>query len=112
MTYEIPGELKSEVKIFRSIYFFDLVVALVAIGFASITSSAIYPPIVLAYYIFVTVSTLFLLAKSPCNPGKRNYKTIHLLFTKDNNPYYKVEENVSELILYDNKYKNYCGEGV
>lgn len=100
MNFEIPEEISSEVKIFKSIYLFDLIVALLSLGFASITSSVIYPALTIPYYIFVLASTLFFLAKSSSNPGMRNYKTIYLLITKDNNTYYKVDEDVNDLIMY------------
>lgn len=100
MNFEIPEEISSEVKIYKSIYLFDLVIALLSLAFASITSSVIYPALTIPYYIFILGSTLFLLAKSLSNPGMRNYKTIYLLITRDNNTYYKIEEDTNDLIMY------------
>lgn len=101
MNFEIPEEINSEIKVFKSVYLFDLVIVLLSLVFASITSAVIYPALTIPYYIFVGVSILFLVAKSPSNPGMRNYRTIYLLFTKDSNTYYKIDEEISDLIIYD-----------
>ncbi|HBH3700959.1 TPA: hypothetical protein KSK42_003200 [Clostridioides difficile] len=101
--YYIPEEIRSETKIFKSLYLSDLAFLAATLLLARILSSIVYSPLVIPYYIFTTVSTLFLLAKSSDNPGSRNYKTIYFLLTKSRHVYH-IENNAEtkiQLINYE-----------
>ncbi|EGT3815279.1 TPA: DUF5592 family protein [Clostridioides difficile] len=89
--YNIPNEISSETKIFKSIYVTDLLIILLALFFAWITSSIVYPTLILAYYIYTLVVAIFLVAKSPINPGMRNFMSIYLLITRDRKTYHSID---------------------
>ncbi|EOE7347233.1 DUF5592 family protein [Clostridioides difficile] len=101
--YYIPEEIRSETKIFKSLYLSDLIFLAVVLLLAWIMRSLVYSPLVIPYYIFITVSTLFLLAKSSDNPGSRNYKTIYFLLTKSRHIYHieNYDELKVQLINYE-----------
>ncbi|MCI0936781.1 DUF5592 family protein [Clostridioides difficile] len=101
--YYIPEEIRSETKIFKSLYLSDLIFLAVILLLAWIMRSLVYSPLVIPYYIFTTVSTLFLLAKSSDNPGSRNYKTIYFLLTKSRHIYHieNYDEIKVQLINYE-----------
>ncbi|MCC0732148.1 MULTISPECIES: DUF5592 family protein [unclassified Clostridioides] len=101
--YYIPEEIRSETKIFRSLYISDLAFLVVTLLLAWVMSSIVYPPLVIPYYIFTGVSALFLLAKSSDNPGSRNYKTIYFLLTKSRHVYHieNYAETKIQLISYE-----------
>jgi len=102
MTYEIPEEINSEIKIYKSIYLFDLFIVVCALLFAYFTSSIIFPPLVMLYYIFVAVTTLFLLSKNSNNPGRRTFTSIYLLLKKDRNTYYPISKD-HDFVMLDTK---------
>ncbi|EGT3953440.1 TPA: hypothetical protein KRD64_002250 [Clostridioides difficile] len=89
--YNIPNEISSETKIFKSIYVTDLLIILLALFFAWITSSIVYPTLILTYYIYTLVVAIFLVAKSPINPGMRNFMSIYLLITRDRKTYHSID---------------------
>ncbi|HBF9262933.1 TPA: hypothetical protein OUL50_001974 [Clostridioides difficile] len=89
--YNIPNEISSETKIFKSIYVTDLLIILLALFFAWLTSSIVYPTLILAYYIYTLVVAIFLVAKSPINPGMRNFMSIYLLITRDRKTYHSID---------------------
>ncbi|HBH4034415.1 TPA: hypothetical protein KSL09_003240 [Clostridioides difficile] len=89
--YNIPNEISSETKIFKSIYVTDLLIIMLALFFAWLTSSIVYPTLILAYYIYTLVVAIFLVAKSPINPGMRNFMSIYLLITRDRKTYHSID---------------------
>ncbi|HBF5866244.1 hypothetical protein KGF43_15555 [Clostridioides sp. ZZV14-6044] len=91
--YNIPNEISSETKIFKSIYVIDLSIILLAMFFAWLTSSIVYPTLILAYYIYTLVVAIFLVARSPINPGMRNFMSIYLLITRDRKTYHSIDWN-------------------
>nr|WP_312985738.1 DUF5592 family protein [Clostridioides sp.] len=101
MTYEIPEEINSEIKIYKSIYLFDLFIVVSALLFAYFTSSIIFPPLVMLYYIFVGGTTLFLLSKNSNNPGRRTFLSIYLLLKKDRNTYYPILKDHYDFVMLD-----------
>ncbi|HBF3343018.1 TPA: hypothetical protein KOB99_003057 [Clostridioides difficile] len=89
--YNIPNEIYSETKVFKSIYVIDLLIILLAMCFAWITSSIVYPTLIPAYYIYTLVVAIFFVAKSPINPGMRNFMSIYLLITRDRKTYHSID---------------------
>ncbi|MGO0987418.1 DUF5592 family protein [Clostridioides difficile] len=89
--YNIPNEIASETKVFKSIYVIDLSIILLAMFFAWLTTSIVYPTLIIAYYIYTLVVAIFLVARSPINPGMRNFMSIYLLITRDRKTYHSID---------------------
>lgn len=94
--FKIPTEIASENKLWRSIYIKDFIALVGTLFFAWITSSSIYQPLVIPYYIFLTTICLILISKSTTNPGKRVYQAIVILFIKNNYTYHSIDFEVYE----------------
>ncbi|HBG2405080.1 hypothetical protein IR152_15805 [Clostridioides sp. ES-S-0108-01] len=89
--YNIPNEISSETKVFKSIYIIDFLIIMLALFFAWLTSSIVYPTLIIAYFIYTSVVAIFLVAKSPINPGMRNFMSIYLLITRDRKTYHSID---------------------
>ncbi|MBY2457026.1 DUF5592 family protein [Clostridioides difficile] len=89
--YNIPNEISSETKVFKSIYIIDFLIIMLALFFAWLTSSIVYPTLIIAYFIYTLVVAIFLVAKSPINPGMRNFMSIYLLITRDRKTYHSID---------------------
>lgn len=94
--FNIPKEIASENKLWRSIYIKDFIVLIGTLFFAWITSSSIASALVVPYYIFLTTISLILISKSPNNPGKRTWQSIIILFQKNNCTYHSLDFEVRE----------------
>ena len=87
MQYNIPKEISTEMKFTSKIYLFDFAMLLVALIFATIFSGLGYPSLRVLFYIFVAISTIFLVNKSIINPKKRNFQTVYLALVRDKKVY-------------------------
>lgn len=86
----IPKEISSENKLWKSIYIKDFVAIMGTLFFAWITSSSIYQPLVLPYYVFLLTIAVTLISKSSNNPNKRVWQSIYILFIKKNYTYHSI----------------------
>lgn len=94
--FNIPKEIASENKLWRSIYIKDFIAIVGTLFFAWITSTSIYQPLVIPYYVFLTSICLILISKSTNNPGKRVWQSIIILFQKNNCTYHSLDFEVHE----------------
>ena len=93
MIFNIPKEIASENKLWKSIYIKYFVIILGVLFFTWITSSLIYSSLNLLYYLFTLSMTLLLISKSSHNPNKRVYEAIYILFKKNNFTYHSIDFN-------------------
>ncbi|HAT4340530.1 DUF5592 family protein [Clostridium perfringens] len=85
--YNIPKEISSEIKLSSKFYLFDLGMTLLALVFAFSLQSLVYPPLLIPFYIFVAVSSIYLVNKSKVNPKKRIYQSVYLALMRDKTTY-------------------------
>ncbi|EPB8167272.1 DUF5592 family protein [Clostridium perfringens] len=85
--YNIPKEISSEIKLSSKFYLFDLGMTLLALVFAFSLQSLVYPPFLIPFYIFVSVSSIYLVNKSKVNPKKRIYQSVYLALMRDKTTY-------------------------
>ena len=95
--YNIPKEINSETKVFRSVYLFDLFFIIVSLIFTTTTAQLVNPKFSAVYYVFSIVVTFFLLSKSQTNPGIRNYKAIYIMFKRTRKTYKSLDWNFEEM---------------
>lgn len=89
--FTIPKEISSENKLWKSIYIKDFIAIMGTLFFAWITSTSIYEPLVLPYYVFLLTIAITLISKSNNNPNKRVWQSIYILFIKRNYTYHSID---------------------
>ncbi len=92
--YIIPSEISSEYKIFKNIYLIDLIFIVTSFFLTMSFSNAVNQKVIVPYYIFSTILTVFLIMKSVSNPGIRNYKAIYLMLIRYRKTYHSLDWNV------------------
>ena len=90
MKYIIPKEISTEIKFSKSIYLKDFLISVVALMISIIFSPLVYQPLILPYYLFIVIGTLFLLSKSRANPKRRLYQSIYYSLKKDSKVYRRM----------------------
>ncbi len=90
MRYVVAQEIKSETKVGKSIYLFDLFFVVVYLGVSFIFASAVHEGLTILFYIFSFGCALFLTAKSHANRKRRNYESIILFLRRDKEVYRPV----------------------
>lgn len=91
--YIIPSEISSETKIYRNIYFIDMIFILMSFFVTILLSNIVSQKVVIAYYVCSIILTIFLIMKSTSNPGIRNYKAIYLMLIRNKNTYHALDWN-------------------
>lgn len=89
MSYILPKEISSQMKISKTIYLFDLVFIGIFIVMAIMLSSMVYKPLIIPYYIFMFIMAIYFRSSSTVNPKKRKYQSIYYSFTRDRKAYIK-----------------------
>lgn len=90
MRYVVAQEIKSETKVGKSIYLFDLFFVVVYIGVSFVFAAAVHESLTILFYIFSFGCALFLTAKSHANRKRRNYESIILFLRRDKEVYRPV----------------------
>ncbi|WP_283690365.1 DUF5592 family protein [Clostridium perfringens] len=85
--YNIPKEISSETKLSSRFYFFDLAMTLLSLMIAFSLQSLVYTPLLIPFYIFMAISTIYLVNKSMVNPKKRVYQSVYLALMRDKTTY-------------------------
>ncbi len=85
--YNIPKEISSETKLSSRFYIFDLAMTLLSLMIAFSLQSLVYPPLLIPFYIFMAISTIYLVNKSMVNPKKRVYQSVYLALMRDKTTY-------------------------
>ena len=85
MKYTIPKEISSEMKFTKSLYLFDIASLVISLSLAYLFSSLVYKALIIPYYIFVLLGTIYLVSKSKANPGKRNFRSIYYAIIRKRN---------------------------
>ena len=91
--YIIPSEISSETKIYKNIYLIDMIFILVSFVFTMLLSNIVNPKVVVGYYVFSILLTIFLIMRSTSNPGLRNYKAIYLMVIRSKRTYHSLDWN-------------------
>ncbi len=91
--YIIPSEINTETKLTKNIYIIDMIFIVVSFFLTITFSAAVNPKVVIFYYVFSGILTLFLIMKSVSNPGMRNYKAIYLFLVRNRKVYQSLDWN-------------------
>lgn len=83
MRYIVTQELRTESKLYKGLTMFDFGFIFVGILIIKFLDGMVYSGIMPAYYIFNIIMTLFLIARSPFNPGKRMFFSLYAFLIKD-----------------------------
>lgn len=87
MTYNIPKEIKTDVKISKFIYKNDLLLCVFYVSTVFFLSSFVANKYIMYYYIFYIMVLVYLLLPSQDNVGKKNYYSLAKVFISDKNSY-------------------------
>ena len=96
MRYVVAQEIKSETKVGKSIYLFDLFFVAVYFGVSFVLASAVHESLTVLFYVFSFGCALFLTAKSHANRKRRNYESMILFLRRDKEVYQPVQSRVKE----------------
>mgnify|MGYP002574264106 CR=1 FL=1 len=83
MTYTVTQEIKSQAKVFKSIYAFDFLFIVIYLMVSYMLSTIVASPLKAPYYIFSICMVVFLTLPSAFNQKRRNYQTIILLLKRE-----------------------------
>lgn len=87
MKYNIPKEISTEMKLSDKIFLKDLIITIISLFVASLFNGFVYRPLIVVYYIFVFLSTVYLVNRSINNPKKRVFQSIYLALRRDRTTY-------------------------
>lgn len=90
MKYTVAKEIKSETKVARGIYLFDLFFVIVYFTVSLILGGAVHARLRIPFYLFSLAAALFLTAKSRTNRHRRNYEALLLFLRRDREVYLPV----------------------
>ena len=90
MRYVVAQEIKSETKVGKSIYLFDLFYIIIFMTVSFVFGDAVHEMLKIPYYIFSGVCAVFLTSKSLMNRKRRNFESIILFLRRDKNVYLPV----------------------
>lgn len=90
MRYLTTQEIKSETKVGRSIYLFDLFFLIIYMSVSLILGNLVNETFRVFFYVFSLIMALLLTSKSHTNYKRRNYEAIILYFQRDTEVYAPV----------------------
>jgi len=82
MSYSIPKEIKTEVKINKWLYVKDAIFIAIYMTVAYMFESMVYAPFSILYYVFSVVVAIYLSAPSIANPKRRNWQSFMIYIAK------------------------------
>lgn len=90
MRYIVAKEVKSETKVYKNLYLFDLFFVVIYFAVSMVMGNAVHEKVRFAFYVYSVFCALFLTAKSRTNRKRRNYESIILFLRRDKEIYYPV----------------------
>lgn len=97
MSYEIPKEIKSPIKLIFSLYAKDLAIFGVgALFLLNIGSEFVHNWFTIPYYIVGFGALLFVVMNSSTNPGKKNYVALYFLIKRNKTTYHSIDVHAIE----------------
>ena len=90
MRYVVAQEIKSETKVGKSIYLFDLFFVVIYLCISFALAAAVHESLTVPFYLFSFGCSLFLTAKSHANRKRRNFESIILFLRRDKEVYRPV----------------------
>lgn len=97
MKYLVVEEVKSQTKVHKGIFVFDLFFLLVYMTMTGMLGSLVHGNFRIIYYIFSFCCGLFLTVTSGKNRKRRNYQSMILFLKKDREVYYPENEDNTEV---------------
>ena len=90
MKYVVAQEIKSETKVNKWIYLFDLFFVIIYSTVSLILGGAVHARLRIPFYLYSIICALFLTAKSRTNRHRRNYEAMILFLRRDREVYLPV----------------------
>ncbi len=90
MKYIVAKEIKSETKVYKNLYLFDLFFVVIYFAISLVIGTVVHEKMKFAFYVYSVFWALFLTAKSRTNRKRRNYESILLFLRRDKEIYYPV----------------------
>jgi len=104
LSYEIPKEIKSPIKLIFSLYAKDLsIIGVGTLFLLNVGSEFVHNWFTIPYYIVGFGALLFMVMSSSTNPGKRNYVALYFLIKRNKTTYHPIDANAIE---NESKYSN------
>lgn len=90
MKYIVAKEIKSETKVAKGIYLFDLFFVIIYCTVSLILGGAVHASLRIPFYVYSIFCALFMTAKSRTNRHRRNYEAMILFLRRDREVYLPV----------------------
>lgn len=87
MSYVLPKEIASSVKLTKNLYVFDLVFMGIFMCIVWMLNFLVYPPLRTFYYIFMAIMALYFRSNSSINPKRRKYQSICYALVRNRKAY-------------------------
>lgn len=94
--YQIPKQIKSEVKITQIFYLRDVAVFILVMTLAYMFDSLVHMILKVPYYIFVAGITFYFILPSRSNPKKRNYHSLYYTMMRNRVKYFRIYDDNEE----------------
>ncbi|MGL4483769.1 MAG: DUF5592 family protein [Anaerovoracaceae bacterium] len=86
----VPQEIRSQTKVIKGIYLFDLAFIISYYLFFSAFIANVHGSLTVLYHITNIIIPLILTRKSPFNSGKRIFQTIYFIIIADRSTYHEA----------------------
>ncbi|ODV48161.1 DUF5592 family protein [Bacillus subtilis] len=100
MSYPIPKEVKTDIKVKGPLYLRDVGILIGVTVLSQIFKGSVHSSFIIPYYIFIYGVTFFLMIPSINNPKKRNFHSIFFALKRSRNTYHPISrsslDNVDE----------------
>ncbi|MBO5485033.1 MAG: hypothetical protein J6K58_06800 [Lachnospiraceae bacterium] len=97
MNYVVAQEIKSETKVTKHIYLFDMFFILIYYSVSFALGVAVHEKWKIPFYLFSMICAVFLTAKSWTNRKRRNIESIILFLQRDKEVYFPVANHSKEV---------------
>lgn len=102
MRYLVSKEIKSETKVGKSMYLFDLFFLIIYMAVSFVLVNLVHPSWQLVFYLYSLVMAVLLTSKSYFNKKRRNYQSMAIILRKDTTVYRPVA-NISKNLTDENE---------
>lgn len=90
--YRIPKEIRTELKINKVLYLFDLLFIIGLVVFTMTTKSLVHPMLQIPFYIFMLIVGVLLIVRPSTNPQKRMFEVLFIMLARKRYTYCAIDQ--------------------
>lgn len=89
--YNIPKEIRTELKINKALFLFDLLFIIGLVVFTMTTKPLVHPMFQIPYYIFMLIVGVILIVRPNTNPQKRMFEALFIALARKRSTYCAID---------------------